>query len=507
MFSSQMMREAISNVWTVLQPVRTFVRRHAVWTAIIAIGSIALALLVTNAWSTYDSWRVREVQFLSGPGGGSTTDVAQRISDHAARRSSGVLGTKYHIRVQATDGYEENRRRIGQDQEGLTIGFAHDGFGDASNIAILVPLEWNYLQILCTRGFRDSVLNNREVGEKLTFAQLAGKLRAGRVFLGLAESGTRQLAELVLASYGLRAHEFAATGILDWHDMRSALYSGALDVAFYSGPTNARILKSIADDGKCILVGLDGTRDAIVQQNYQLMGADLQPNLYTAKRFCPEQLQTIASRRVLVCSRAMPDSDAYFLASAAREAIQDRVDIRWNNTPADPAKPEFKPLAYVVHPGAERVRDQQSPPSWLMNWPTFITALAIFILGEAARISSVRRSHTSTEMPRSPSKATPLPVTYPALNQELARWVTVLGHASLSWDDNEHKQWLEFVGRLQEHITALKARGVLTADQAEALSSGVSELRIEISLHSPNQVRRARREADKLEKTARASPK
>ncbi len=497
MLTVQNFKDLFTSLGVLLAPAWAAIRKHAVWTAIIAFGSLAVAALVTNAWSAYDRWRTREIVFLTGPVGGSGADPAQRIAEHAAYRSAKLLGGRYHLRVQTTNGFEENRRRVGQDRDGLSVAFAHDGFGDASNVAILLPLEWNYLQLLCTKKFREGIPGKEGGESKLTLSDLQDKMTPGRVYLGPNESGTRQLAELVLSSYGHNPHRLASTGIADWHDMRAALYVGNIDVAFYSGPPNAPIIKAIADDEKCLLIGLDGTRNAIAQQNYQLLSATLQPNLYATNGFCPHAIETIASRRVLICSRAMSESDAYFLANVASEALQDSMEIKWQNMVPDPTNKEAKPLAYTVHPGAARLRDKQSAPGWLTSWPTILIAMGIFVLGEIARFMAAKSSTTKDQSESdTPLEGVSLPRTYPELFEEINRRIASVIASARSWDAAQFKKWSDFAVRLEAHIEALQMRGDLTSKEAQVLFKGARELRYEIEIHEPELVKRARHKVD-----------
>jgi len=325
---------------------------------------IFMLILVISASHYRDYISTRKIDVLVGPSGGSTEALVHEISEYMETQSASPWKfwvTQYILDPIGTDGYEENRESVSKDNTGRVIGFTHDGFGESKHIRILLPLDRNCLHILVTRDF----LTRNTIGTSnntILFKDIAPKLEHGRIFLGPYDSGTRRCAEYVLEHYGLNPGQHSAHGIADWHEMRSALHRGFVDVAFYGGPQHAPIIESIVKDDTCRLVGLDNDRDAIIRSYEQLLPDTFEANSYVHGDFCPTKIDVFGSRRVLVCSSAMSDRDAFYLAGVCQRALQHRIpEIQWANVPN---KPEEGELKYPLHPAAVLIRDGGKPSEW-----------------------------------------------------------------------------------------------------------------------------------------------
>lgn len=450
-----------------------FVRGHA----LLAVGSVVIALFLTNAWTVYDIWRTRDIEFLTGPLGGSGSDLARQVADHAAKPST-PLSARFRVRIQHSNGYEENRRRINQDHIGHTVGYAHDGFGESENLSILVPLEWNCLQIVVAKSFLSHI--NR-LSEPLTLGQLVSHLQNGRVYLGPPESGTRQLADIVLKRHRPDYSELlCAHGIADWNEMRAALAADAIDLAFYSGPPNARIVEDIARDGKCRLVGLNGTRDAVVQGHPQLAPVNLAAGLYRDSDFCPQELHSIASRRVLACSKAMSQRDAYLLTKLVSEAVGNQMAFQWDMQPPGREQTRFKTFAYSIHPGARLVRDKKTLFPWLPSLSTAFLALGLFAVGEVGRVLRSRRTPAAGD--NAVAKPEDL---YGALVGEVNQTIHDVERLPIPMDVTVFNEYFQRLGDFRRRINDGDASGAITRDQARSLMAGVRELHVELDVHRP----------------------
>lgn len=369
--------------------------------AFLASAFVVLALM--TAWSWYLQWRTIEFVILVGPGGGGTVEHAKQLSRKIAENSSS-LGYTYVARVDGTEGSEEIRRRISEDRTGRMVGFGHDGFGSASNVRILLPLDRNYVFILARRDFLKKL--GVPTNKKVRFVDLATKensLKAGRIFLGPPGSGTRQLAELVLSRYELDPVKYSTNGVTDWTDMRAALNNKRIDVAFYSGPLDADVIQKISSDKSSVLVGLDGDRGPIVQGRIHVLPANIEAKSFSNDDFCPEKIETIASRRVLICSPMMADRTAYMLSTQAHLAMRDVVpEIDWNNPPPD--APRTEGLTFQLHPGAQLHRDKTPPGIFTWNTNYILLTLALWLSTELAT-SLNRRFGRSIDSPPSPPDA------------------------------------------------------------------------------------------------------
>ena len=85
-----------------------------------------------------------------GPSAGGLRDFIEEQLEKAGR----VVDGAFSVAVEATGGYDENRRRVSEDEKGNLVGFAYDGFGDSENVATILPLDNRYLHILCPKGIR-----------------------------------------------------------------------------------------------------------------------------------------------------------------------------------------------------------------------------------------------------------------------------------------------------------------------------------------------------------------
>ena len=312
----------------------------------------------------------REIILLVGPAGGSTIQEGNSIKSSIERKSK-WYGNRYRVRIEDTEGYEENRRRVNDDRSGLLIAFAHDGFGDAQHVRVVYTLEWSFLHILCRKQF----LECENLGPDPKFGAVLEKLRYGQVYFGPQDSGTRQLAALVMAHYG-KAKEigrFQTHGITNWHDMRAAFNNGHIDLAFYSGKLRAPIVEDIARDKTTMLLDIGCDVDPIQQGYSHIRREALAANSYSNDKFCPGVRRTIASQRVLICSDAMSDQLAYLISHECAETFGGEAG--W--TRSEPKKEAQGELTYRLHPGAARVRRSEGAP-WV--WPNISTILGAVIV-------------------------------------------------------------------------------------------------------------------------------
>lgn len=354
-------------------------KRHFLW----LVASFCIVVILQFSWSWYEEWRTVRLTLLVGPGGSTAFPPARRIADRLSQ-SPGILENKFEVELVSTSGYEENRRRIEADVTGRILGFAHDGFGESEHVQILLPMEWNYCHIFCRKDLlplNSRIDRNKDFGP--SFGDVRQLLKPGRAYLGPRESGTRQVAELVLQQYGLSPDTLSTHGIDDWHEMRAAFQTEQIQIAFYQGTLDSPVMKAVAQDGKTILLGLNDSREALVQANAHLAPLDFAANLYDVGEFCPKPQRSIATRRVLACSSRMPERIAFDVASRAREAIKGTTELRWDMLPPDAARQaENRPFAYTVHPGARLVRDDRTPTAIPFTWWQTGAVIAVFLIGK-----------------------------------------------------------------------------------------------------------------------------
>jgi hypothetical protein len=371
----------------------------------IAVVITALVLLC-QLWLSYGN--VHLVLFVGQPGS-EMARVGQRLVDRIAttRNSSGV---NYRISLEQISESSSIRDRMKSESSRIPLGFVDnsraDNIADDDPLRVLLPLEWEYLYVLCSREF----LKHIQKEEALTLAEvvhdaLKGKHK-GRVYLGPNESASFTMAKLAIEKFGpCPNNEDLAQGIYDWRMMKRALKAGDLDLAFYTGPLGDDLIKEIADDKKSVLLSLGEITEAIqYEMGFQVYAANLPRNLFIAKEhksishsedeetpvaFCREHLHTIAIRRVLACPRSLSTADAYLLASTARTVFEENdhhINLKGDDPPFRDVKSEPGFLRMLPHPGMELLKDGRTPPLLLdwTTWPGWIQTIASLMLGLVA---------------------------------------------------------------------------------------------------------------------------
>jgi hypothetical protein len=519
-----------------------FLRNIWLWMIVIArrhsmalVGSALVVLAAMTLWSWYRDFRTTEYTILVGPGGSMSEDDARQIKRRIESQSSWI-GADYRVSMQETQGFEEVRRLINADETGRLFGFAHDGFGNAENVRVLLPLDRNYLHIVASRKFLKRLVEPPtpsagatapsapgdvasrkmlDLDGPITFADLAayrGRFAPARWSLGPPDSGTRQLAEIVMKRYGLDANLYQTNGVKSWYDMRAALNNDAIDVAFYSSRMDADIMKLIAADRSSVMIGLDGDRDAIIQGQWHLQEQVFNKNSYANSGFCPAALETFSSRRVLLCSSSMTEPTAYFLAKHSRDALRTVVpEIDWVNPPPD--APQSTGLTYQIHPGAElyRTKSPLGGVPWNSNY--LVMTLALWLVTELVQSANKRLRSKPIEDGGPPSEAMPVAneppatsapavaaaavaaapdpaaveaasrETYDSLEREIDDYTySLVAMPALS--KSQRADWLQKLEQQRGRIQQLHGEGGLVDRHAEALLSAIDRLASAMTLRN-----------------------
>ena len=511
-------------------------------------GIAAVLGLLLSGVVVYQYLTRTEVTLLTGPAGGTNEAYADTVIAEV-KKESPLLGKRYEVKKEPTEGFEVNRSRIEADNTGLVFGFAQDGFGDAAHIRTLLPLNETVLHILCQKDFleqlRDgsppsptpdmAILQRAGVFDALRFlpslnmaedwfmqrrfdssgttsgvtapsegiqfseivALIKERIREGRtdtlkqkIYLGPPRSGTRQIADIVLDYYDLDVRQMEAHGISNWNEMRDKLAEGkdGLGLAFSLGPPNDTLVADIARDDSCVLVTLGDDVRAIKQGHEQISHAKLAKHSYTPTNdFCPAEVDTLATRRVLICSKHMKTADAFFLATTTRDALRERVPkLRWGPLATDVPKPPVQ-LAYQLHPAADLLRNQQSPESWKvalgMWWPLLLPA-GLALVGQLAQIANKRfglqpEQENDRERPSEP----PL---HGQLQTRINSALHELEHSPFSMKRRDHDKWDDRVEKLRLEVDTAYSDNGINEKQHELLCEGLRELRTELDFfHVP----------------------
>jgi hypothetical protein len=375
---------------------------HRYWFSVL-VAAVALSVFMSS-WAWLRERRVVTYTLLDGPAGGTGRGLGEQVAGQV-RDSSRVLGMEYVIQTVHTNGYAENQRRISQDTSGRLLGFAHDGFGDPSAIRVILPLERTYLHILARRGFleelklwppeQDVPLNGAArdkppAAVKLSAVIAKNKLQPGRVFFGPKGSGTQEAAHVVFQHYDLHPQLYQTHGVADWHDMRAAFNTGAIDLAFYSGPIGSDAVANIAKDDSAVLLDLGSDAETILQTASHMTSASIVANSYRHDgAFCCSKINTLSFRRVLIASRRMSDSDAFFLAGASKEALRPHLrgsELDDPKTDPDVAIAQLaKRLRFPAHPGAVMALEGKTYSYLPQGVMYFLATLALAVVVEFAR--------------------------------------------------------------------------------------------------------------------------
>jgi hypothetical protein len=332
------------------------------------------------------------IVFLTGPEGGQGERMGRSFSQRIAQPSFwNFWEPRFQLVPEMSDGFEDNRRRVDSDVRGEMIGFAHDGFSPTANVQILLPLEESYVHVVVSRSLYKAAASPKEAdvtGGPRLLQSIAAFLRNPtegtaedyrkyahhRVFLGPRLSGTRQTAELVLNWLDLPISHLDSGLELDWEQMFGAMTRQEIHLAFFTAEPGSKIMKKLAQRGDFLLLGIAEADDlkGLMTFNQHLRMRHLPRYSYgasgAAAEFCCKDLPTIATRRVIVCSRHIPSEIAFWLATQLQTAIREEVpEIHWKSIEDKPQ--ETPSLIYPIHQGVLRLKDTTRLP-WYSYVPT-----------------------------------------------------------------------------------------------------------------------------------------
>jgi hypothetical protein len=377
----------------------------------------------------YQSKFNEELVVLTAARGTSSWRSVDRVVEKL-REAERVPGVKYTVRGEVTRGAEEISERVRGDRKGNVIGYYQNEKDPPPGMQYLVPLDYDYLHILCRPELLPRELPTD--GSAYRLSDVLEKLQYPRVFAGPAESETRQLTERLFERYGKGLERLLNPAIDDWVQAESALRAGKIDLVFFMGPFPSDTVQNFADGQHAVLLGIDEVQDALARhEGESLLPVQLPENAYSAAdwtvstpqpsvtlpevattfaslvksfwvammpashnraaspsqaaatgaagaasgkadqfkvQFCPRPLATIATRRLIVCSQAMRRADGERIAAAVQSALaSDSPQI--GERDARPHGVAAFPDEYRLieaHPGAILSHDQK-PPSEFWN--------------------------------------------------------------------------------------------------------------------------------------------
>ena len=363
----------LSSVWPTFvlfcTGVWNWCKKRRAWLAFTA----TLMLLVYFGLFLYQTKLSDEIVVLTAARGTSSWRSGDDVASAISRRER-FPGVNYSARAEMTSGAEEIKARLQSDTRGNVIAYYFNDNEPPDAMRVLLPLDYDYLHIVC----RTSLISERPAQEpKYQFRDVQSQIQPGKVFAGPAGSETRILFDKIFKFYWKNSdqpEDFLNPAIGVWVQARSALRSGQIDVVFFMAPFGTDTMFDIAGDQKSVLLGLNDFDRALVQQEGNaFLSVTFPPNSYSAAtfkaapadsettessdrefQFCCEELATIATRRLMVCSTAMRRHDAYTIAAAVRGELEsDSPQI--GEAAAAPVGLASVPAQYElmkVHPGA-----------------------------------------------------------------------------------------------------------------------------------------------------------
>ncbi len=241
----------------------------------------------------------RTVTLATGPPGSAYAALGERYRVTLAR--SGV-----DLRLVPTAGDVENLARLRDPRSGVSVGFVMAGLSGAS--------EASELETLGTIAYEPVWVFERSAATSLTLAGVAGR----RISIGAQGSGTRVMAERLMALSGIDIHG-ASEVDLPQSEAAERLLRGDLEVLAVVDAWDSPVVRKLVAAPQISLVSFRRA-DAFVALNPELtklvlpMGVgDLRANRP------PEDVLLIAPKGSLVVRRDLHDAIQYLLLDAAAQ--------------------------------------------------------------------------------------------------------------------------------------------------------------------------------------------
>ncbi len=473
-----------------------------------AAAIFALLIVLIQLWYGQSK---RSLKLFVGSPGSSTSALGPLIGEQIElTRSPG--GATYEISIESTSDNMSIREHMASVRNHYALGIVEDGDGfessnaQASGLRALLPLEWDYMFVLCSKKLYKKVLAKGKVVN--TLADVIDDVEPGTLYIGPEKSSTNKMARLAIGKYGGFAIDKIAKGIADWDEMRSALKREELQLVFAKGPLGSLLLQQVANDGSAILLDLGPITDAIQRESgFQVYSAELPPHLCSATElkvagvpafFCKPGIRTLASRRIIACSQSLSTVDAYLLATVAKRVCEDQqynVNLMANDLPRGGDPGLAAELRMPVHAGLKLLQTDNMPivlRDW-RSWPTWFISLITAVGGylvldflnwllKRGPLPSSSRSAQSLAQPSpqptdSLSGASTLEIDYEHLSTVLENYTNTIESQTHLETVSQMDDWH---AKLRTLRTEIKLSKQLTVMQREILLSGVRELRMDI---------------------------
>ncbi|MFN0051651.1 MAG: hypothetical protein ACKV0T_05640 [Planctomycetales bacterium] len=462
----------------------------------VILDAMTVAAVGAVCWLFWRGASPDVVVYVGPPDSSSARAGLEVVSE--LRNTESPAGVRYRARVEYTNGFDDVRQRLQTSNDTIAIGFLSelesrqtDGEDQRRALSVLLPLDWDYLHVMCSVDFLRSI--ERRAGKvPKNLSEILGYLeRPQRIFLGPPGSNSVKLAELILKQYDVSPTVHQALGINDWSGMRQGFRERKIDLAFYCGPLGSKTVFNVADDETAALVGVGPITKALrLTQNIAIAPANLPENLARAVvappaqdsslpadhsgettpetpiPFCRPDLETISVRRFLVCSSTLSTDDAYVMARAGRKALEQDypIDLKLSDPPF--VRDVQAPASQLrLHAGTALLRDQQSLTMWRdpTTWPSWLqlTALGVLValgveilrmlqrrLDELAGLASAEPAPGTAAAAPTPDKA------YQGFKQRMEGLEAELEQQAFVESASKSADWMQRMRQLREEIRA-----------------------------------------------------
>jgi len=467
------------------------------------IAIAVLVVLVINIAMGYVSASAeKQILIYVGSAGASSNRMQDRIAK-SVRGISDVPGFEYQAAVVTTTGTPDIDRQIADDPDGRSIGVSVDRTNHLKGLRTLLPMDWQYLHIFARVAFLQSLRPDKDLPTE--FSQVAERLAYGKVY---ADSESFELASVLFDKYKHRSddsiYDVLAPWLTDWKQAAAALKAGQIDVAFYSGPLGATTVQEIADDGKTVLLGLDGLTSTLSQNpDLKLIAVNIPRYFYrasqlevsgrdgTALYFCSRDVPTLAARRLIVASRRMSDRDAYLISDALTATLGEEEDIPSNtwqrSSPQSDAGKDNVQLGIAPHPGAVMCRDGVTLTSLWKPW-TWTAAVSSILIGLASIVATSslawvnRRLKRSLKLPAAAPSGSDTPSSkFELMKAEIDSLVNQLERTPEPISREQYETWASRIQQLRSTIRVDQHDQKISTDNATVLFAAVRSLDRELS--------------------------
>jgi hypothetical protein len=472
--------------------------------------------------SLYHKTFKKEILILTGTGGTSSSNSAEKVASHLTQISR-VPGIPFSARIEQTNGLADIESRVGADAKGQVIGYYINCKKRVDHMKTLLPLDHEYLYILARVAFLDAAtIPTRTTGggEHYEFGDIIRHLKNSplhsNIYAGPDGSTTRYVAERIFELADIeqsRFEQYLNPAIDDWNEAKAALRNGTIDIMFFMGPSETDTIRDIVEhELSAVMVGISEYQEGLKEnEDYSLLYAHFLPNAYTAPpilvphstgtdevpalyNFCPTTIQTIATRRVMACSSSMDPRDAYEIAVAVKEALQSGPFIgNWDTRKVPDsirATEAEHDLGLNPHPGAEWL--EKGPPpqlidlaTWSPVWTSAFSSALLFALTLCVQSLKGRAARKRGAQPAGGPSSNHRPETYGYLVERFGKELRALERRTEPFERDEWDQEWEKTRYAHREICDLVNASQIAERDAEVLFAALRNIRDELDFVEP----------------------